>query len=101
MTDMTVDIFATERFGQVALRKLAPVSETFRLFSAGWLGTKPKDWKTMRVTGADFRVAKSGPNKGQLSIMVKGTQRSAYVTKEELKAQDAIETTAQDAKNQS
>lgn len=91
MTDMSKDIFAAYSYGQVALGKLAPVPENFRLFEAGWLGKRPEDWKTMKVTGAEFRVAKSGPSKGQLAIMVKGTQRSAYVTKEEMAAQDAVD----------
>lgn len=89
MTDMTKDIFATCSYGQIALRKLAPVPEGFRLFSAGWCETKSDDWQTMKVTGAEFREAKAGPNKGQLSIKVPGTERSAYVTKEEMAAQDA------------
>lgn len=90
MTDMTNDVFAACSYGQVALKKLSPVPENFRLFSAGWLGEKPEDWKTMKVTGAEFREAKSGPSKGKLAIMVKGTQRSAYVTNEEMAAQDAV-----------
>jgi len=89
MTDMTKDIFASCSYGQVALRKLAPVPENFRLISAGWIGKQPEDWKTMKVTGAEFRQPKTGPNKDKLTIMVKGTQRSAYVTKEEMAAQDA------------
>ena len=43
----------------------------------------------MKVTGAEFREAKSGPQKGKLAIMVKGTQRSAYVTREEMNKQEA------------
>ena len=89
MTDMSKDIFADCSYGKVALNKLAPVPEKFRLFSAGWLGERPADWKTMKVTGAEFREAKSGPQKGKLVIMVKGTQRSAYVTREEMNMQEA------------
>lgn len=84
--DMGKDIFADCSYGQVALKKLAPVPETFRLFSAGWLGEKPKDWDVMKVTGADFRVAKTGPNKGKLSIRVKGSERSAFVFRAEMQA---------------
>jgi len=91
MTDMRKDIFAACNYGQVALKKLAPVPDNFRLFSAGWLGEKPENRQTMKVTGAEFREAKSGASKGQLAIMVKGTQRSAYVTKEEMAAQDAVD----------
>lgn len=93
--DMGKDIFAEQTYGQVALKKLAPVPDTFRLFSAGWLGEKPKDWNTMKVTGADFRVAKAGPNRGKLSIMVKGSTRSAFVTRSEMQA---FETNANQSK---
>lgn len=89
MTDMSKDIFATCSYGQVALRKLAPVPGNFRLFFAGWLETKSEHWQTMKVTGAEFREAKSGPNKGKLSIKVPGSERSVYVTKDEMAAQDA------------
>lgn len=87
--DLDKDIFADSVYGQVALQKLSPVPETFRLYAAGWLEEKPKDWKTMKVTGADFRVAKAGPNKGKLSIMVKGTSRSAFVSRSEMQAFEA------------
>lgn len=91
MTDMTNDVFASSSFGQVALRKLAPVSDNFRLFFAGWLEEKPDDWQTMKVTGALFRQAKSGRNKGKLSILVKGSQRSVYVTKQEIASQGSAD----------
>ncbi len=83
--DMEKDIFAEALYGQVALKKLAPVPANFRLYSAGWLGEKPADWTTMKVTGAEFRVAKTGKNAGQLSIMIEGTRRDAYVTRQEIK----------------
>jgi hypothetical protein len=86
--DMEKDIFAEFSYGKAALKKLAPVPESFRLYSAGWLGKKPKDWDVMEVTGAKFRVAKAGPSKGKLSIMVKGSQRSALVTRAEMQAFD-------------
>ena len=87
--NMDKDVFADCTYGQIALKKLAPVPETFRLYSAGWIEEKPKDWKTMKVTGADFSVAKAGPNKGQLSIMVKGSTRSAFVSRAEMQAVEA------------
>ncbi len=87
--DMEKDIFAEQQYGQLALKKLAPVSDNFRLISAGWLGQKPEDWEVMKVTGAEFRVAKAGPHKGKLSIMVKGTQRSAHVTRKDIVAATA------------
>ena len=83
---MEHDVFAEQSYGKVALQKLAPVTENFRLYTAGWLGKKPEESTVMEVTGAQFRVAKSGPNKGKLSIMVPGTVRKVYVTDAEMKA---------------
>lgn len=88
---MNIDLFAETRYGQVALKKLAPVPENFRLYSAGWLGDKPKDWDVMEVKGAEFRVAKRGPPKGTLSIEIKGSKRTTYVTKAEMQAIPAPE----------
>lgn len=88
MNDMSVDVFAQSIYGKVALRKLAPLPDNFRLFSAEKLGEKPGDWVSIKVTGAEFRQAKSGPNMGKLCIKVEGTMRSAYVTKEEMAVQD-------------
>lgn len=83
-TDHTIDIFADQPFGKAALKKLSPVPENFRLFSAGWLGKSFDKWDTMEVTGAEFRQAKTGPNKGQLCIMLKGTERTAHVNRAEM-----------------
>ncbi|WP_373031645.1 hypothetical protein [Sulfurovum sp.] len=82
--DMEVDFFAEYDYGKIALQKLSPTPENFRLFEAGWLGDKPQDWNTMKVTGAEFRRAKTGRRKGTLCIMVPGTKRTAYVTREEM-----------------
>jgi hypothetical protein len=84
--DMQHDVFAEQTYGRAALRKLAPVPENFRLYSASWLGKRPEDWHEMEVTGAEFRIAKSGPNKGKLSILVPGTKRTVRVTKAEMRA---------------
>ena len=85
--DMEEDIFADQPYGKVALQKMSksgPVPEGFRLFCAGWLGDKPEEWEVMKVTGAEFRRAKSGPNKGKLCVMVQKTTRTVYVTKTEM-----------------
>lgn len=82
-------VFENCNYGQVALKKLAPVPDNFRLYSAGWLGEKHTDWDVMKVTGAEFRLAKSGPDKGKLAIRVKGTRRSAFVTRAEMNAFEA------------
>jgi hypothetical protein len=42
----------------------------------------------MEVKGMVFRAAKTGPNKGQLTVPVAGTKRTAYVTKDEMRAFD-------------
>lgn len=81
--DMTEDIFATYSYGKVALKKMAPTPDNFRLYQAECLGQKEK--AVMKVTGAEFRIAKSGPYKGKLSILVKGTKRTEFVTREEMK----------------
>lgn len=82
--DVERDIFAEYSYGKLALQKLSPVPANFRLYSAGWLGEKPEEMTVMEVSGAEFRAAKSGPNKGKLSIMIPGTKRTAYVTKAEM-----------------
>lgn len=82
--NMEHDIFAEQSYGKAALKKMAPVPENFRIYSAGWLGEKPEDWTVMEVTGAQFRAAKTGKNKGKLSVMVAGTKRTVYVTHDEM-----------------
>ena len=83
MPDITDDLFAQQPFGVAALAKMAPVPENFRLYSAGWVDDKPE---VMRVVGAEFRAAQSGPRKGQLVIIVHGTTRTALVTRAEIEA---------------
>ena len=70
MTDMTERVFENQPFGNIAMQKIGDVDCNFRLFSASWLGNNPRESSIMRVTGAIFRRAKSGPNKGVLSIKV-------------------------------
>lgn len=86
--DMQEDIFGKMPFGRIALAKLKPASPNFRLYSAGWLetGGPPDTWEVMAVTGAEFREAKSGPNRGKLCIMVKGTKRTVHVHRSEMTA---------------
>ncbi|WP_240493570.1 hypothetical protein [Pandoraea sp. ISTKB] len=79
------DIFAKMPFGKVALEKLAPVEQNFRLFSAGWLGDG-KSREVMQISGAVFREAKSGPRKGTLCMQVPGTTRTTFVTAAEMDA---------------
>ena len=84
MSDMERDIFAETPYGKAALKKMGPVPENFRLFEAGWMEERPEDWETMMVRGAQFRKAKSGPRKGKLAMRVKGTERTVYVTREQI-----------------
>lgn len=87
--DMRKDLMAEQNYGKAALQKMAPTPENFRLYEAEWLGDRPKSWTVMKVTGAEFRAAKTGPNKGKLSVMVDGSKRTAFVTAEEMRAFDA------------
>ncbi len=73
-------------YGRAALSKLAPVAENFRIYEAGWLGDKPSEWTVMEVKGMEFRAAKTGPNKGKLTVPVPGTKRTVYVTEDEMRA---------------
>ena len=82
MNDMSEKVFEQQAFGKAALQKIGDVSENFRLFDAGWMGNGNLD--TMRVTGAEFRAAKSGPNKGRMTVMVPNTKQTVYVTKSEM-----------------
>lgn len=82
-SDMTNDIFADTTYGMIALEKLGMVPDNFRLFEAEWLGGG-YERKVMRVTGAEFRIAKSGPNKGKLAVIIPKTKQTAYVTAEEM-----------------
>lgn len=75
--DMTIDYFADTEFGKAALKQMNPVPQNFRLYEG-----ESVQMGVMRVTGAQFREAKRGPNKGKLSVMVPGTQKTVFVVKE-------------------
>ena len=77
--DMQTNVFSQYTFGKAALQKLSPVHDDFRLFCAGWVGDDKKN-DIMKITGAVFRAAKSGKNKGKLSIMIADTKKTVYVT---------------------
>lgn len=82
--DIQDRIMEETTYGKAALKKLAPTPENFRIYSAEWLGDKPSEMTVMKVVGAEFRAAKTGPNKGKLSIMIHGSKRTAYVSKSEM-----------------
>ena len=79
MANMTIKLFEKYAYGIAAMKKMGEVPENFRLYQCGWVGGgQPDQWHGMQCEGAEFRAAKSGPNKGVLSIMIPGTKRSAY-----------------------
>lgn len=86
---MEADIFLETSFGKAAMKKIGPVGEGFMLYEAGWLGDNPRQRDVMEVKGAIFRVAKTGPNKGKRTVMVKDSRVTVYVTAAEM---DSIKT---------
>ncbi|MFM2053919.1 MAG: hypothetical protein RL456_1956 [Pseudomonadota bacterium] len=70
------DIMDKTRYGQAALRKFGAVPEGFHVFKAAWIGEEPKDWKSMRVTGAVFAGRRRVPH----------TTMETIVTAEEMEA---------------
>lgn len=88
MADMTERVMDDIAYGRAALKKMGDVSENFRIHTAGWIGgAEPSMWHGMQVTGSEFRPAKTGPNKGRLTIMVKESSRTVYVSKAEINAE--------------
>ncbi|WP_027390555.1 hypothetical protein [Chrysiogenes arsenatis] len=85
MTDMSARIFEEQPFGKIALQKIGNVPDNFRLYHAAWMGDDPIASDVMRVTGAEFRMAKRGPEKGLLSVIVPNTKRTVYVTAAEMR----------------
>ncbi len=85
--DMTEKLFENYPYGKAALKKMGDVPENFRLYSAALKGEHP-NYHGMEVKGAEFRAPKTGKYKGQLSIMVKGTTRTAYVSNSEISAEE-------------
>jgi hypothetical protein len=84
-TDMTDDVFAETAIGQAALKEWGAVPENFRIYLAVWLGDHP-NYSHMKVVGAEFRPAKTGPNKGSLSIKIPRTERTVYLSKSQIQA---------------
>lgn len=78
--DQTVDVFAAQAYGKAALRKLGDVDTDFRLYEAGFAD----EYGTMKVTGAIFRIAFSGQNKGKFCVKVDGSDRTVYVSREDI-----------------
>lgn len=79
------NLMDTSTYGLAARRKLGAVPPDFHVFRAEWIGAAPADWKSMRVTGAQF--------KGRLRLA--GTTVSVIVTREEMMAACADRPSAQ------
>lgn len=86
--DMEFDMFAQYGFGKAALAKIKPEDPDFRLYAAGWIG-KAGERNVMQVTGAVFRRVTRGANKGKLSILVRGTEKTVQVLPSEMKAYES------------
>lgn len=82
MTDMTNDTYATFPFGKAALQKMAPTPTNFRLYEAENIGPGSG---IMKVKGAEFRIAKRGANRGKLSIIIPGTEKTVYISLDEIR----------------
>lgn len=98
MSNETNPMMNDTSFGAAALAKLkGQVSANFRIYSAGVVGGKGlHDWTHMSVVGAEFRVAKRGPDKGKLTVLVPGTSRRLKLTKEEVRAAAKAQQEAKD-----
>lgn len=81
---MKDDPMGNTSYGRAAKEKMGDLPENFRIYGAGWLGDDPKHWDTMHVVGAEFREAKSGKNKGRLTIMIPGTKREVWINKQDI-----------------
>lgn len=82
-SDMTKDIFAEQSYGKAALYKIGEVADNFRLYNCKWV-RQPDNSDVMQVTGAYFRKAQRGVNKGKLSIKIKGTDITVIVTQDDM-----------------
>lgn len=80
MTNMQEPTFEKFPLGMAAIKKLGEVPENFRLYYGGWY----RDG--LRFIGAEFAVAKHGPEAGSLSVMVPNTKRSVTLSAREVEA---------------
>lgn len=80
------DAFGGTAIERAMINKIGKVPDNFRVYSAGWIGRTPADWKTMSITGALFEPITRGPRKGRMLNPIAGTKQTVSVTREELKA---------------
>ena len=83
---MDTKIYENYVFGKLALEQMGPVSENFRLYEAGMSPQSPAEWTDMVVTGAEFSRATTGGNKGKLTILIPGTERTVRVSRKDIQA---------------
>ncbi|TJY57207.1 hypothetical protein E4T66_17515 [Sinimarinibacterium sp. CAU 1509] len=68
-----------------AAKQLGEVPAGFAFFEFECLGDRPEEFTVMKVTGAVFREAKTGKNKGRRTVAIPGTERTVYVTAEAIR----------------
>lgn len=73
-------------YGKLALTKFGAIPPGFFIYCCGWKGDITTPHCVMEVTGGEFRIAKSGKYKGMYSILVRGTDRTVYLTSAEVDA---------------
>ena len=83
---MDAKIYENYVFGKLALKLIGPVSKNFRLYEAGMSPQAPEEWTEMVVTGAEFAPATSGGNKGKLTYIIPGTERTVRVPRKDIQA---------------
>lgn len=83
--DLTNHFFENTDIGKVALNKFGVVKENFRIYEVGHMIEHGAVSQLIKVTGAEFRKAKSGPNKGKLCIEIPKTKITTYILPEEIK----------------
>ena len=72
-----------------AKAKMKGLPENFMIYKFNWLGDLgDRENCVMEVTGAVFREAKSGPRKGKRCMIVKGTDRTVFLTPTDIEAID-------------
>ena len=67
---------------KAAVKKLGDVPENFFIYRLAWIGTGKA--AVMQLTGAVFREAKKGKNKGEMCIVIKGSEKVTHMTHEEI-----------------
>ena len=73
---------------RAATKKAGKLPKNFAWYDFGLVGGLPGQvGRGMRIIGCQFREAKSGPNKGELVVQVKGTSKTVVLTRDEIAAE--------------